>query len=149
MKGSKQAKRNLDRLLDNMVGDTWDKVPGVGGIIYREGEPVYSHFVGHRTLAVNGQKKLPLTENSRFRIASLSKMFTIFTLLELWEQGKIDLNADVSRYLGFTLRHPHYPQIPITARLLACHLSSLRDGRVYSISPEKSLSEFFSPQGEY
>jgi len=76
-------------------------------------------------------------------------MFTVFTVMQLCEQGKLDLDADVSEYLGFNLRNPNYPNKPITVRMLAAHTSSLRDGKIYSILPEVSVQEFFKPNGKF
>ena len=69
--------------------------------------------------------------------------------MRLVEQGKLDLDRDISDYLGFQLRNPNYPDIPITARMLMSHTSSLEDGTVYSIPPEYSIQEFFVPEGKY
>ena len=55
----------------------------------------------------------------------------------------------MSKYLGFTLRNPHYPNTPITVRMLASHQSSLRDGKIYSIPPQMGLQEFFRKDGKF
>jgi CubicO group peptidase (beta-lactamase class C family) len=52
-------------------------------------------------------------------------------VLRLVEQGKLNLNADVSRYLGWKLRNPAFPDTPITLRLLLSHQSSLTDNIDY------------------
>ena len=133
-----------------MIGDTGTKVPGLGVIVFRDGREVYSNFLGQAVIdEKDPSKSKPFARDSRFRIASVSKMFTIFTIMQLVEQGKLDLDADVSRYLGFELRNPKYPQQPITIRMLASHTSSLRDDKIYSIPPQMSLQEFFKPTGEF
>ncbi|MBQ7567513.1 beta-lactamase family protein [bacterium] len=140
----------LDRELAAMIGDTGTKVPGLGVIVFRNGREAYSCFLGaSRISGKDGSPNQPFTRDSRFRAASVSKQFTVFTLMQLSEQGRIDLDADGSKYLGFTLRNPHYPDIPITARMLASHTSSIRDGRVYSIPPQMSVTEFFDPAGQF
>ena len=48
--------------------------------------------------------------------------------MRLVEQGKLDLDRDVSAYLGWNLRNPAFPDRPITLRQLLSHTSSLRDG---------------------
>lgn len=120
-------------------------VPGLGVIIYKDGAEVYSKFCGRRVI----ETSKPVTRDTRFRAASVSKMFTVFTLLQLVEQDKLNLDADISEYLGFTLRNPNFPREKITARMLASHTSSIRDGKIYSIPPEVSVAEFFSPRGEF
>ncbi|HCB92276.1 MAG TPA: hypothetical protein DEP57_00445 [Selenomonas sp.] len=142
-------KRNLDRELEAMIGETGTCVPGLGVIAYRAGREVYSRFLGRRRIGKSPEDNLPMERDSRFRIASVSKMFTVFTIMQLVEEGRLGLDSDVGKLLGFYLRNPSYPEVPITVRMLASHTSSIRDGRVYSISPDKGLEEFFSPSGEY
>ncbi len=139
----------LDRELEAMIGETGACVPGLGVIVYRDGMEVYSRFLGRRRIGERQDEDLPMERDSRFRIASVSKMFTVFTIMQLVEQGKLGLDDDVGELLGFSLRNPCYPDIPVTVGMLASHTSSIRDGRVYSIPPEKGLEEFFRPGGEY
>ena len=147
---SPAAEAQLTKRLDAMLGDTGTKVPGLGVVLYRNGQEVYSHFMGSRRfLTPDGTAAEPITRDTRFRIASVSKQFTIFTLMQLVEAGKLRLDDDVSRYLGFSLRNPAHPDTPITVRMLASHTSSLRDGKVYSIPPSVNVREFFTPEGRY
>jgi CubicO group peptidase (beta-lactamase class C family) len=68
-----------------------------------------------------------VTPDSPVRIASISKMVTTIAVMRLVEQGKLNLDADVSAYLGYSLRNPAFPDTPITLRLLLSHRSSLTD----------------------
>ncbi|OAG74951.1 Beta-lactamase [Acetobacter malorum] len=70
-------------------------------------------------------------------------MVTTIGLMELVEQGKVNLDHDVSEYLGFRLRNPDFPTTPITVRMLLNHTSTLRDGEVYFLPPDKSVKDFF------
>ena len=144
------ADKALTRELDQLIGDTGTKVPGLGVIVFKDGREVYSHFAGHRYFAQKaGEKDLPVIRDTRFRAASVSKLFTGFTILQLVDQGKLSLDEDVSKPLGFTLRNPAYPDRPITVRMLLSHTSSLRDGELYAIPPDISVREFFVPDGRY
>jgi CubicO group peptidase (beta-lactamase class C family) len=69
------------------------------------------------------------------RIASISKLVTAIGVMRLVEQGRLDLDADVSELLGWQLRNPTYPQQPITLRLLLSHRSSLTDAAGYYAVP--------------
>jgi CubicO group peptidase (beta-lactamase class C family) len=69
----------------------------------------------------------PVTADDPVRIASISKLVTAIAVLRLVEQGRLDLDADVSRWLGWKLRNPAFPNKPITLRLLLSHRSSLTD----------------------
>ena len=64
-------------------------------------------------------------ENTCFRIASITKWVTAIGLMTLFDQGKLDLDKDISTYLGFKVRNPAFPDTPITARMLLSHTSSL------------------------
>ena len=64
-------------------------------------------------------------ENTCFRIASVTKWVTAIGLMTLYDQGKLDLDRDISKYLPFKVRNPAYPNTPITARMLLSHTSSL------------------------
>lgn len=144
------AKRELTTELDSMVGHNGTHVPGLGVEIYKNGKKAYSHFAGHRYFAEKpGQEDLPVTSKTRFRAASVSKMFTGFTIMQLVDEGKLKLDEDVSDLLGFKLRNPNYPETPITVRMLLSHTSSLRDGKLYAIPPQDSVQEFFTEKGKF
>ena len=68
-----------------------------------------------------------VTADDPVRIASVSKMVTTIGVMKLVEQGKLDLNSDVSRWLGWSLRNPSFSDRPITLRMLLSHTSSVRE----------------------
>merc|ERR1719476_209422 len=45
----------------------------------------------------------------------------------LKESGQLDLDEDISTYTGVAVRNPHFPDVPVTARHLLWHTSSLQD----------------------
>ncbi len=139
--------KHLDFELENLIGDAGIKVRGLGVIVYKDGAEIYSKFLGRRNIDKNLSK--PVTRDTRFRAASISKMFTIFTVMQLFEEGKINLDDDAGKYLNFPLRNPNCPQKKITVKMLACHTSSIRDGKIYSIPPENGIEEIFSPAGKF
>ncbi|MDR0183959.1 serine hydrolase domain-containing protein [Lysobacter arvi] len=65
------------------------------------------------------------------RVASISKLVTAIGAMRLVEQGKLDLDADLSPLLGWRLRHPVFPDAPITLRLLLSHRAGLTDAAGY------------------
>ncbi len=68
-----------------------------------------------------------VTPDDPVRIASISKVVVAIGVMRLVEQGKLELDADVSAALGWPLRNPAFPDRPITLRLLLSHTSSVRD----------------------
>lgn len=71
-----------------------------------------------------------VNSNSIYRIASISKMIIAICIMKLYEEKKLNLNEDVSKYLGFKLRNPSFPSIPITLKMIMTQTSSLSDGDV-------------------
>jgi CubicO group peptidase (beta-lactamase class C family) len=68
-----------------------------------------------------------VTIDDPVRVASISKLVTAIGVMQLVEAGKLDLNADVSTYLGWPLRNPSFPDRPVTLTTLLSHTSSVRD----------------------
>jgi len=136
-------KKIIDNELAKMIGNDDTQVTGLGVIAFEDGKIVYENFLGKRNL----EKNLPVTKDTRFRVASISKMFTMFGIMKLVEENKIDLDEDVSKYLGFKLRNPNFPDEKITVRKLASHTSTIRDGKGYTLIKNYSLEEFFKKTG--
>jgi CubicO group peptidase (beta-lactamase class C family) len=83
-----------------------------------------------------------LTIDDPVRIASVTKLTIALGVMRLVEAGTLDLDRDVSDYLGWRLRNPAFPDRPITLRLLLSHTSSLRDeGDNYVVPLGRSLRE--------
>ena len=76
----------------------------------------------------------PLRPTSKLRVASISKMALAMGLATLVEEGRVDLDRDVSDYLGWRFINPNFPDRPITARRLLSHTSSIRDPEEYWIA---------------
>ncbi|MCA1660973.1 MAG: beta-lactamase family protein [Novosphingobium sp.] len=79
--------------------------------------------------------KRKVTADSPVRIASVSKLITALGVMRLFDAGVLELDRDVSDYLGWRLRNPAFPDAPITLRLLLSHQSSLVDGGELYIVP--------------
>lgn len=77
--------------------------------------------------------------NDPVRVASISKLVMGLAALRLAEEGKVDLDADVSTYLGWPLRSPDYPDQPVTLRHLLSHKAGLSDAGGYFVPLGESL----------
>lgn len=82
---------------------------------------------GHARL----RPKTPVTERTCFRIASISKLVMSFAALSLVESGQLDLDGDISQYLGYAVRSPHAPDVPVTMRMLLTHTAGISDAGPY------------------
>jgi len=115
-----------------------NNVPGIGAAVVLEGEPVWSAGFGMADL----EDFAPVTSSTLFRLGSISKPITATAILQLWERGKLDLDAPVQKYC------PAFPQKewPITARELLGHRGGVRhynpDGK--GDIPEDSARHFAS-----
>ena len=75
--------------------------------------------------------RLPAQPGDFFRCASISKYVTAAGVLRLAASGRIDLDRDISEYLGYAVRHPKATERALTLRLLISHRAGLRDGESY------------------
>lgn len=99
----------------------WDSndTPGAAVAIVKDGAILYTKGYG----LANLEYDIPISPTSIFHIASISKQFTVFSILLLEKQGKLSLDDDIRKYI---------PEVPdfgktITLRHLASHTSGLRD----------------------
>lgn len=76
------------------------KVPGLSIGVVVDGKPVYTRGFGARNL----EKNLPMTPDTLWGIASISKSFCALAIMQLVEQGKVDLQAPVNKYIDFRLK---------------------------------------------
>lgn len=75
--------------------------------------------------------KRAITIDDPVRIASISKLVLSIGVMRLVEEGKLNLDADVSETLGWPLRNPAFPDKKITLRHLLSHTASLTDAAGY------------------
>jgi len=68
-----------------------------------------------------------VTADDPVRVASISKLVVAIGVMKLVEQGQLDLDRDVTAYLGWNLRNPNFPGGVVTLRMLLSHTSSVRD----------------------
>jgi CubicO group peptidase (beta-lactamase class C family) len=83
----------------------------------------------------------PLTADDPVRVASISKLVVALGVMRLVDQRRIDLDTDVSRYLGWRLRHPAYPDRPITLAMLLGHRAGMVDGLDYVLPLDADLEQ--------
>jgi len=125
-----QAKNrdSIDVTIQNFMAGK--KVPGYAMGIVKNRSLVWSKAYGQ----ANIEQKIPMSTERIMNIGSVSKTFTTLAAMQLWEQGKLDINADINQYLDFEVRNPKYPDQPITVFQILTHTSSIRDGKAYEHS---------------
>ncbi len=87
---------------------------------------------GQRTVLCDGfgmadhAREVPATAETVYRVGSISKLFTALAAMQLVEQGKLDIDAPLSKCLpGFRIVVPFENASPITLRQLMCHRSGM------------------------
>lgn len=104
-----------------------NKAVGLAVVAVKDGDIVFNETFGYKDY----QTQEPWESDDVLRIASISKSFAATAILQLVEQGKLSLDADVADIMGFQIRNPHYPEVPITVRMLLSHTSSMSDANGY------------------
>lgn len=97
---------------------TKGSVPGISVAVVKDGEYLWSEGFGMADL----ENSVPATPQTLYRLASISKSLTAVGAMELWERGKMDLDAPIQKYC------PAFPQksSPITTREVLAHLGGIR-----------------------
>lgn len=141
----------LDGTLSAIVDYPGYQLASLSVLAMRGGKVVYEQQFGHKWIDNdNPSNSKPADSATLYRIASISKTITALGAMKLVEQGKLELDADVSQYLGFTFRNPNFADEPITLRQLLCHTSSIRDdaGYYWDAKSNTHLREVFTPGGK-
>lgn len=120
--------KELDDVIAKHVAE--NNISGLAYCVVKDKKMIWSGAAGW----ANIEEKIPMSIDGIMNIASISKTFTATAVLQLWEKGLLDLEADVSEYLPSQVRNPKHPDVPITIYQLLTHTSSIRDGDSYDAS---------------
>jgi CubicO group peptidase (beta-lactamase class C family) len=110
--------------IDKYLVESMNKytLAGLAVGVVRDSELVYTKNLGMADIT---QGK-PITSNTVFRIASISKTFTAIGLIQLWEQGRFKLDDPVNEYLKtFEVVHKDPSAPPVTFRQMLTHTSGI------------------------
>ncbi|PSU35604.1 serine hydrolase domain-containing protein [Photobacterium lutimaris] len=129
-----------EQVLEEHFQDALTDLPAatISAAVIRNGEIAWAKSVGYQDL----KSQTPASLDSIWpTLGSVSKLVTWTALMQLVESGAVDLDGDVSDYLGFTLRNPSFPDTPITPYHLLTHSSSLSSRKMTSAPDE--MAELF------
>jgi CubicO group peptidase (beta-lactamase class C family) len=98
-------------------------LPGVAAAIVRDGEIAWIGAWGF----ADAEGGVPVDEETLFAVGSVSKTIVAVTLMQLVEEGKLDLDDAADAIVPYPVRHPEHPDLPMTIRMLATHTSGLSD----------------------
>ena len=100
------------------------RIPGVAAVAVKGDQVVFARGWGEADVATHR----PVTPDTLFMLASVSKTVTAVALMQLWELGKFQLDDSIDTVLGYAARNPKFPAVAITYRMLLSHTSSIEDG---------------------
>lgn len=107
-------KAKLDQYFDRLA----EKNKAMGSItIAKDGKVLYTRSIGFSQ--INGAEMKPLTAASRFRIGSITKMFTTAMIFQLVEEGKLRLTDHLDQF---------FPQVPNAEKITLLHILGHRSG---------------------
>lgn len=116
-----QVHISLDRYIKAQL--TRAHMPGLSAAIVKNGQVVWTGAYGYSRV----NTKEPVTSETLFELASVSKTVIATAVMQIWEKGQLDLDADINLYLPFQVVNPNFPKTPITTRMLMTHTSSIVD----------------------
>ncbi|MEH6694853.1 MAG: serine hydrolase domain-containing protein [Hyphomonas sp.] len=122
------ADQRLERLAAG-DGDPAHALAGVALVVMQGDTVIYAGAAGRAHIETGADR--PMTPETKVRVASISKMALALVTQEQADAGTINLDHDVSDYLGWPLRNPAAPNAVITMRHLLAHTSTLRDPEEY------------------
>ncbi|MGD0969210.1 MAG: serine hydrolase domain-containing protein [Candidatus Aquilonibacter sp.] len=97
-------------------------IPGGVIVVVKDGKLLFAKGYGYADL----KTKRPVDPNTTlFRPGSVSKLFTWTAVMQLAQAGKIDLDADVNKYIDFTI--PPFDGKPVTVRNLMTHSAGFEE----------------------
>ncbi len=154
---SSTAVKDTLKALDERVIEFMNKyaLSGLGIGVVQDGKLIYAKGFG----TAEASTGRPVTPQTNFRIASISKTFTAIAVMQLWEQGKFKLDDPVNKYLkSYKVLHRDPNAPAVTIRHLLTHTSGIgemRDmkdllqGMLMGEREEKKLKERVPPLAEY
>ena len=137
---------NLETFLDQILLNQLEAnhIPGAAVAVVKNGQLLFAKGYGYADL----ENKTPVVaDTTLFRTGSVAKLFTWTAVMQLVEQGKLELDTDINRYLETFQIPGTYPE-PITLRHLLTHTAGFEDDLFGVLAREANdlepLSEFIS-----
>lgn len=136
-KSTEFAIENLERDIPKLMKSA--DIPGLSAALIRDGKLVWSKGFGVR----NAETNAPVTNDTVFEAASLSKVVFAYAVLKLVDEGKLDLDVPLNRYLGNNYDVGDDPRLNlITGRRVLTHTTGFPNWRAQDA---KNLPINFTP----
>jgi CubicO group peptidase (beta-lactamase class C family) len=143
--------------LDSIIISTMESehIPGLAACIVKGSQIIWTGAYGYADI----EKNIAVRDSSLFKLASVSKTVTGTALMQLYDNGRFELDDPINSYLPFQVKHPLFPDSSITFRMLLTHTSSIKDNSpLYSslyvpgdspIPLGDFLKDYLTPGGAY
>ena len=109
--------QDIGNKIEQYVDEHADTTAGMSVAVFDENNTIYRNCFGY----IDVQNKIPVTEDTVMEWGSVSKLLVWVSVMQLVEQGKIDLDADVNTYLPEGFLHNRAYDTPITMLNLMNH----------------------------
>jgi len=118
-----------DDELDNIIEGWMEHAhfPGVACCIVKNNTLAWAKPYGYANIGWGSYFKKPMTNDTIFAMASISKSVAAVAVMQLVETGKLKLDENISKFLPFDFKNPKYPTVNISARMLLAHQSSIKN----------------------
>ena len=119
---------DVNAWLDGKLPDAFKNggIPGAVVTVVKDGQVVTTRGYGWADTGASGGQPVAVDpQTSLFRVASISKIPTSIAAMQLVEQGKVDLDADISAYLDFEIERRF--DEPLTLRNLLTHSAGFEE----------------------
>lgn len=120
-----QTTESLEDEINKLLADY--NAIGASVVVVKDNKICYYHVFGYNPDYSDPTLRKPIPDDGIFWLASVSKTFISAAIMQLVENKMVKLDDDVNKYLRFMVKNPHYPNVPITIRMLLCHRSSIND----------------------
>ena len=134
-------------------------LPSIAACVIKNNTIVWKQSYGYS----NRQDQTEATDETIYHVASISKLFIATAIMQLEEQGSINIDSDINNYIPISIRNPHFPDKSITARMLLTHTSGIAWPQAYyealglwehfapdqAPQPSEWVPQFLIPSGEY
>lgn len=141
--------QDIGNKIEQYVDENIDTTAGMSVAVFNENKTVYQNCFGYMDV----ENKIPVTEDTVMEWGSVSKLLVWISAMQLTEQGKIDLDADVNTYLPDGFLHNREYDTPVTMLNLMNHNAGFEEcvigmatGKEERIIPLEEYLSTFQPK---
>ena len=127
-------KHDIDVEIQKVMAE--NDLPSVSACVIKDNTITWKQSYGY----CDKENQVEATDETIYHVASISKLAIATAIMQLEEQGLINIDNDINNYIPVSIRNPRFPDTPITIRMLLTHTSG-----IYKQMVERQLdpSEFF------